>query len=268
MKKINYLLLGFLAIFSLTAGITYHSGTPGQKSGSPGDGGSTCVQCHGGSAVTPVSGWITTDIPANGYTAGTTYNVWLTAHHAGAVRYGFEMTAEDNANAKKGAFIVTNSVQNQLVFGNSNAITHTGNGITPSNDSITWSFQWTAPATGTGNITLYAAINAANGNNGTSGDMIYTTTASLTELIVTAIDNPLAEELTIYPNPAISTLNVKGLNDDVTSVILINSVGQEVRNMAPNSSELTMDVNNLESGLYFLNIVSAENVRSEKVYVQ
>ncbi len=268
MKKINYLLLGLFAFFTLTAGVMYHSGTPGQKSGSPGDGGSTCIQCHSGNAVTPATGWITSDIPANGYTPGTTYNITLNGAHAGAQKYGFEMTCEDGNNDKQGAFAVTVPAENQLVFGSSDAITHTGGGTSPTNDAIAWSFQWTAPAAGTGDLTFYAAVNACNGNGNTSGDFIYTTTLAASELIVTGIDNPIAEQISIYPNPAVSTLNISGVNDKVSNIILINAVGQEVRNIANSGTVNTMNVNDLEKGLYFLNIVSAENIKTERVLIQ
>src|SRR5438128_772054 len=44
----------------------------------------------------------------------------------------------------------------------------------------TFQFDWTPPATDVGNIILYAAGNAANGNDVETGDHIYTTTLTLT----------------------------------------------------------------------------------------
>jgi hypothetical protein len=51
----------------------YPTGAPPSKTGSPGDG-SNCTECHGGTPST-VAGWITSNIPVNGYTPGQTYQI-------------------------------------------------------------------------------------------------------------------------------------------------------------------------------------------------
>ncbi|MEZ5148111.1 MAG: choice-of-anchor V domain-containing protein [Bacteroidales bacterium] len=180
MKNYLYFLLAALGLFViLTSGINYSTGSPGGKTGSPGDGGHTCTDCHGGTA-SPQEGWITSTIPADGYIPGQTYTITATGTHVGVTKFGFEVTSE-NANAQKvGTLIVTNSNQNQLA-NNNKSITHKSSGTTPSGNSKTWSFDWTAPAEGTGDVTFYGAFNAANGNGNTSGDVIYKSTLAVTE---------------------------------------------------------------------------------------
>ena len=78
------------------------SGSPGGKSGSPGDNGNTCTDCHSGTAI-PTSGWISSGIPAQGYTPGETYQLTVTATHSGAGRDGFELTAETAPGSKTGS---------------------------------------------------------------------------------------------------------------------------------------------------------------------
>ena len=51
----------------------------------------------------------------------------------------------------------------------------TGQGIS---NTHSWTFKWTAPANNVGPINFYAAGNAANNNFGTSGDYIYTQSAT------------------------------------------------------------------------------------------
>ena len=46
--------------------------------------------------------------------------------------------------------------------------------------SQTYEFDWTPPATAVGNITIYVAGNAANGNGNETGDHIYTANYTLT----------------------------------------------------------------------------------------
>ncbi len=169
------------------------SGSPGGKSGSPGDAGATCVQCHSGTA-NATSGWITSDIPASGYVPGETYQITATGVHTGVVRFGFELTAENNSGDKVGTFTITDGARTKLI-NQGNAVTHTFNGTTVSGNSSSWSANWTAPDTDIGQIRFYAAFNAANGNGNTSGDVIYTST-----LFVNAAQPPAL--LSVDPNTA------------------------------------------------------------------
>lgn len=180
MKKglLSFIIGAGILIF-LTANVLYHSGSPGGKTGSPGDGDATCTQCHTGTANT-VTGWITSNIPGSGYIAGQTYTITASGTHSGVVYFGFELTAENTSNQKTGTFIITDPSQTKLV-NNGKAVTHTQNGTNPSGNSKSWSMNWTAPGAGTGNVTFYAAFNAANGNGGTSGDVIYKSSLAVSE---------------------------------------------------------------------------------------
>jgi len=164
------------------------TGSPGGKTGSPGDNSVRCTQCHS-SSVTNSQGWITHDIPASGYTPGTTYTITATGTHNGVVKFGFELTAENSSNVKTGTFIITNSTQTKLVNDN-NAVTHTAQGTTPSGNTKSWSVNWTAPPASAGTVKFYAAFNAANGNGGTSGDKIYLSNTSVTPNVDATVSVP------------------------------------------------------------------------------
>ena len=129
-------LIGISLIFC--ALIPYPTGSPGGKTGSVTDS-KTCTQCHGGTA-TKVTGWITTNIPDSGYIPGVSYTITPIGTHTGVVKFGFELTAEDNSGAKIGSFIITNAGQTKLVNSNT-AVTHTSGGNTPAGNSKTWSFD-------------------------------------------------------------------------------------------------------------------------------
>jgi len=173
-------LLYLLIIPTIVIGLSswYSSGSPGGKTGSPGDG-SNCTECHTGTPQS-ASSWITTNIPASGYTPGETYTITASGTHSGVNKFGFETTAEALGGAKKGTFIITDAAQTK--FTNSNkAVTHTSGGTTPSGNSKSWTFDWTAPAAGTGNVTFFGAFNAANGNGNTGGDVIYLSSTTVSE---------------------------------------------------------------------------------------
>lgn len=176
MKKTR-LLLSVLLIPAIVALIAFSTGSPGGKTGSPGDGGANCTECHTGTP-NPVDGWINSSIPPEGYVPGQQYTVTAIGNHAGVVRFGFELTAEDDAGTKVGTFTISDPLQTQYTNSQA-AITHTVDGITPAGNMKVWNMNWMAPATNVGDITFYAAFNAADGSSGTTGDVIYLSTLTV-----------------------------------------------------------------------------------------
>ena len=73
----------------------------------------------------------------------------------------------------------------------------------------------------------------------------------------------------VWPNPATSTVNIKGEN--LNAVYMYNSMGQLILtvDMQDSDNQTVIDVNGLNSGIYFMNIIS-ENGNSvlKKVVVQ
>lgn len=138
-----------------TCVIAYPSGSPAGYTGSPGDG-QHCVSCHGGSAAT-VSGWITSNIPSQGYIAGTIYTI--TATVTGTGKKGFEVSPQDALGTQLG--ILTAGTGNHLV-GGTKYVTQNSSGS--SSGTSIWNFTWTAPAVGTGTVTFYGAFTVGKSN--------------------------------------------------------------------------------------------------------
>ncbi len=266
MKKLLYILSLTGAMFILlTSELNYSTGSPGGRTGSPGDGGNTCTECHGGTANFQ-EGWITSNIPVDGYTPGETYTITATGSHSGVGKFGFEITSEDEAAQKVGTIIVTNADENQLVNGNT-SITHKSAGTMPSGNSKTWMFDWTAPAEGTGNVTFYGAFNAANGNGNNTGDVIYTSSLAVPEASssTTGTDEEfLTKNIKLYPNPANEIINVDlaGIEFKISRLYLFNTNGVEVREIIPDKKTVyRMDIANLEAGIYYL-VINLENKKA------
>jgi hypothetical protein len=240
-------------------------GSHGAKTGSPTDV-NNCTQCHSGTAQTAIS-WISTDIPASGYLGGQTYTITIQGTHASVVKFGFELTAEDANNDKVGTFTITNATETKLV-NSSHAITHNGNGITPDNDSIkSWSFDWTAPAVGTGNIKFYAALLAANGNMSTSGDVTYLTSLEVVEDVANEINNSIYESnITIYPSIVNEYINIKTQNISPKQITIYNINGQLVmsKRIDGNSSISRLNLASLNSGNYIITFEINGNLISKR----
>ncbi len=133
--------------------------------------GRTCgtgTGCHGGGS-TLQNNWITSDIPACGYTPGQTYTINVFVTSPGRTKFGFSLSPQFNGGATAGTLIAGAGTQLQS---SGRYITHTSAGTAQSSaNSRTWTFQWTAPASGT--VNFYAAMNATNSGTNSSGDLIF-----------------------------------------------------------------------------------------------
>lgn len=136
------------ALFAFNEPTRNSSGAQPGHTGSPGDG-KTCTFCHGGTA-TALTNVFSSNIPADGYTPGQVYNITVTT--TGTGRKGFQVSPQNTTGALLGTLAA--GTGNQLV-GNGKYVTHSSGINTP---TAQWTFQWTAPAAGTGNVTFYGAF--------------------------------------------------------------------------------------------------------------
>jgi hypothetical protein len=265
-RALLYLVLVFAGIF-MVSWVLYPTGSPGGKTGSPGDG-SNCTECHAGVAQ-QATGWITSNIPVTGYIPGQNYTLTAVGTHTGVARFGFEVTSEDAANAKKGTITITDAAQTQLVNAGK-AITHTFDGTTPSGDSKSWSFDWIAPASGSGIITFYGAFNAANGNGNTTGDVIYLSTYSVSEAS-TGITNNIADlaDIKTFPNPFTDFLDITfgSLEEPVRRIRISSQDGKMVwaRDIQNGTMDkYHIDASSFSKGVYFVTIILSD--KEQAVY--
>ena len=259
-KHIRFSLL-MLPVFSLLlmGHIGRLSGSPGGKTGSPGDLKATCTQCHTGTAENK-DGWISSDIPETGYEAGMTYNISLSAEHNGVQKMGFEFTSEVSGGTKIGILDTDASAHMKLINSN-NSITHTTAGTTPEGASRSWTFKWVAPESGSGDVTFYAAVNAADGSGSTSGDKIYTSKLVVTEQIDNSINQYLLEGwVKVYPNPTSDEISVRinGLISEDLECEFFNVQGQLINtkllHLDGNSRVISSPVNDLPAGNYIIHM--------------
>ena len=169
MKKELSIFIIFLVIFIFhnnTLLNSYPFGSPGNKTGSIGDGGQNCMGCHYGSNI-GVAGSISSNFFNNTYIPGNTYTLTLNAP-SNYTNYGFEITAEDpTTGSNKGIFIITDNLNTKSIE-NSTSVTHTIDGT----NQESWTFDWTAPgfASSSTSVKFYASIINGNGNGSNSGD--------------------------------------------------------------------------------------------------
>lgn len=180
--KNKSILLAIVVLIIVTISQQLISSPDGAVSGVANDplGGSVnCTDCHSGNAYIR-NGWITSNIPSNGYAPNTTYTITATMFSANRTKFGFEISPQNSAGIKLGTLVITNPTETKLV-GSSKYITHTTQGNNGFNGTKTWTFNWTSPASNFGQVTFYGSFLGANNNGGTSGDSTYITSYSVPE---------------------------------------------------------------------------------------
>ncbi len=241
-------------------GVMNSSGAPAGTTGSPGDA-MSCTSCHGGT-TTPSSGWISTTIPAGGYVPGETYTITAKVVKAGITKFGFQMAVQNAAGTNLGT-LVNPDAKTQLV-GQGNYATHRLQS-TSGTDSATWSVDWTAPAAGTGDVTIYLAGNAANGNGQSTGDQIFTEALTISEGSLSAWSAENTLDLQVFPNPStgLFTLNSQNPFTGDIQVEVRDMKGQLVRKQSISNTAIqngfTLDLSEAVAGIYFLNIRSSSD---------
>ncbi len=148
--------------------MAYSGGPP---AGYAGNNGSYCTQCHSSFGLNSGDGMLDLTQMTE-YTPGETYTMEVMLSDQGQNRWGFQVAAEDGGGSFAGMFAITDPTNTQL--NSSNYVNHTSAGTNAGDPSGNmWTFDWTAPAAGTGPVTFYVAGNAANNNFSSSGDYIY-----------------------------------------------------------------------------------------------
>lgn len=168
----------FFVLATTVVLFSFNSLHPTGNTNAPGD--SFCANCHGGSGG-PIDGQVTvTGLPGT-IMPSTTYQLTITSSNPtlNASKAGFQILVldelDENAgtmtNNSGGTAFRTNTSNGRVYLGHNPAESFGGNA------DITWTTDWTSPATGN-TITVYAASVIANGNGGNSGDLAVFSTAS------------------------------------------------------------------------------------------
>lgn len=151
----------------------------------------TCTSCHGGGGYNPSLSVTVRDIGNNvvtTYTPGDQYTVEYSITGSGSpTGFGMQAVILDAANNGAGAYGTINTPNSQIsVVGGRDYFEQQG-----IQAAGFFSVDWTAPASGTGTVTIYGMGIALNGNGGTSGDNATPAISlSLTEDVPTVIDFP------------------------------------------------------------------------------
>ena len=194
--------------------------------------------------------------------AGSAYKARVTVVKAAGApaAYGFQMIAlKDAGNVEHKGFSAPGA-NVQLATTNSNGrqyAEHKG----PSATNV-FEMTWTAPASGSGSVTFYAAGNGVNSNNASGGDAAAKTTLQLTEES-SATDN-LSDEIPgiqLSQNPVFDRFFIKiGENSAAGPIQLtvFDLAGRQIfskkEGLTGGNQPIEMDASNWENGIYLLRL--------------
>jgi hypothetical protein len=178
--------LAFIAfVFSSSSGGRATAANSG-NTGAPGET-TTCVTCHNsGSSYNP-SLLINlynqgTTTPVTSYAPGQIYDMQVVVNNSmgSPSGYGFQMVALNGSNSNAGSWSTPSSNTKIATLNNGRSYVEQ-NGVGSLN---TFTMKWTAPSSGTGNVTFYSAGNAVNGNGAISGDNGALNNLTINEMVV------------------------------------------------------------------------------------
>jgi hypothetical protein len=190
------------AVFIAPVLLAYVTGPDAGKSGVPGE--STCTECHTGTTLNGGPGIVKVDFSTGGqtYVPGVNQHLIVTVADTSLRRAGFQLTARlaGNSMTQAGSFIPGTDGFTQTVCASTDLASEAlpGPATCPSTQplqyiahtlqssrftgagSLTFEFDWSPPSSNVGDIVIYVAGNAANGDSRPTGDHIYTKSFTLT----------------------------------------------------------------------------------------
>jgi len=264
-------------LFTATAGLAYltlTSNKTGPASAGTGDvtgsplsfnGNTTCASCHSGglgstTADIKIYDQLNNEITDNRYFPGGNYKIRIEGSNTSNLSaFGFQFVALTGSNTQAGTYTSVNSPAKQSPMGGITYIEH-ASPIPIASGLYTVEFEWQAPMTG--NVDMYACLNAVNSNDDFSGDRPSPSVKKTLTPIPASVPS-LSEniKITAYPNPAVNDVHLK-ITDAEPGLYFVKvldlsgkTIHTESLNVKSGAAQLQLQTTNWASGLHFAQIV-------------
>ncbi len=273
-----YTLFALIALAIVFQGRSSGPGTAAslEVTGAPGSGGDmgTCANsgCHVGGAFDPSIAIALDDgdyIPISEYVPGKAYFMKIDFTTAGGqAGTGFQAVALDASDTQAGSWSTIPGLMQIANISNRDYLEH--NAL---NSGTDWEAEWTAPEAGTGDVTIYVAGLASNGNGNTQGDGVATSTITLTEMppsSIALLDRDFAV-MSLAPNPVVdrTLLTLSSKSSGTFQLNVLNTNGQSMHseklNLQEGENEKNLRLGDLQSGLYFLQVVGDDQMSTKQL---
>ena len=273
-KKIILSSLILLPILILVdqAAFTFSGTPPNSRTGAPGE--NSCTSgCHDSFSENSGNGILEIVVGSgvDHYKPDSTYAITVSITQAGALIYGFQSTVLNQDGIFAGTFFnisgQSTGISNSTINGSKRF--YIGHRNASSKNS--WKFNWKAPKGNAGPLELFASANAGNGDGGSSGDFIYTSSIPLKQdsiplgINASTFNNKI--KLEIYPNPSSQYINVRAEKEIIYQADLYSTKGEHIKvDFEKNSIDLKKL--SIPSGIYFLKFSTSNGFMVKKFIYQ
>jgi hypothetical protein len=251
-------------------------GVQSGKTGAPGE--QNCTSCHSGAVLDGKSENLLSLMdganPVTTYVPNKQYTVVLTMA-SNPLKKGFQATALNSSNQMAGSFI--GQTGNTNINGSSKKYAnHTSSSNTAVSAPV-WTWKWTAPSVGTGNVKFYVATNKSNNDNKDGGDFIYLSQHTFSEEQNTSdlseAENDVNVEISLINETKDLSINFELNLSAMCSVNIYHLSGKRVysNNFQKNQlgkNQLILSTAEFGSGFFIVNFFIDNKSYSKKIFLE
>jgi hypothetical protein len=235
-------------ILSVLVWLASSSNPTNGRTGAPSEG--HCSSCHNGNNPGGFNGTLEiTGMPAE-VQPNIVYplTITMTPTAGNPVRGGFQLVALDGSNVNAGNLAIGNTQTGTEFSGGREYLEHRAAKNFVSGGPVSWTFNWTAPATASGNIIkFYYAGNFGNNNNNDSGDY---PVEFLTTYPFAAAADPVTATISAFSN-----LTCNGAGNG--SITVTAGGGTAPYTYAWSNGQTSATASNLAAGTYTVTVTGA-----------
>jgi hypothetical protein len=275
MKKRILLITAFAGITSLTM-TSYKTGPIAGGAGNRTGSGGTTANCSTGGCHAANTGSTTAAVfiaelatpttPVTSYVPGHAYKVNIGASNtSGALsRFGFQVSCvkASSTNMQEGTFAVGSTPNIALrTSGGLSIMEHTAPIAAIATGIYGVSFDWTAPAAGTGSVKFFGIVNVVNNDNTTGGDQPNVATATITEATTSVGNVKQHIALSAYPSPVANTLqlDIKEAGNKTYAATIFDMAGRTMKTFTVSAGgKASVDVSSFSAGHYTISVAGEQ----------
>ena len=241
------------------------------STGAPGDEANVCQSCHNGPTTVAIGiTLLEQGDTITQYEPNKTYQIHVRVNYVSGTKpkaHGFQMTLLNAAKNKTGPNIKT------LLALSSNVKLATARNdrlyaeqVDRSTTNL-FEIQWIAPVAGSGPVTIYAGGTGVNANDSDSGDGGSKAAVQVDEKIPSASKEANPFSISIYPNPFAEKFWIQGATDNLRKIQIVDLFGRELLAMQLNETSRSVDLGNLNDGIYFAKLIDKQNriIKTQKL---
>lgn len=232
------------------------------STGAPGDDATVCRSCHNGPTDVEIKIAVLDGVDTvNRYEPGKNYKIHVRVNHVGGTApkaHGFQMTLlnaplkQDGPNLKDLSPISSNVKLTTLRSGRLYA-EHTDR-----SDKNLFEILWTAPAKGSGPVSIYAGGTGVNANSSESGDGGNRSAVQIDEKSATSVQTFEKSSINVYPNPCSDRCYIEVDPASVQGVTVCDFLGRTLQEKSITEGMVWLDFSFRQDGIYFIKFKNAQ----------